>query len=119
MLPDRATVLAKSLGNKSLALLDVLLELRQASREKFFFFCRDLPNWVNLLDTIDLSKKWSTTCSTVTTNETYTQLNIRREEINALVSKQRALDKRRCDDTLLSVQASQKGVGEFGTCVRH
>ena len=50
---------------------------------------------------------------------TYAELNVGREVLDTLVLEQRALDERRGDDALLAAQATEKGVGELGTSVRH
>lgn len=52
-------------------------------------------------------------------NKTYAELNVGREEVDALVSEERALDERGCNDTLLAVQATEQRVGELGTSVCH
>lgn len=54
-----------------------------------------------------------------TYDATYSELDVRREEVNALVREQRALDESGGDDTLLAVQSPQERVGELGTGVRH
>lgn len=51
--------------------------------------------------------------------KTYAKLNIRREEINALVLIQGALDKRRRHNPLLTLQPPQKRIGKLGTRIRH
>lgn len=53
---DKTRAIRKYLCNKSLALLDILLELRQACLEKFFFLGRKRANRVNLLNTINLKE---------------------------------------------------------------
>lgn len=50
---------------------------------------------------------------------TYSELDVRREEVNALVCEQRALDESGGNNTRLAVQSPQKCVGELGTRVRH
>jgi hypothetical protein len=53
---DKRFFFFKSLRNKSLALFDVFLEVRQAGCKEFLFLSRDLPNGEDLLDTVQLSK---------------------------------------------------------------
>ena len=50
---------------------------------------------------------------------TYAKLDIRREEFNALVSKERALNEGRGGDTLLAVECAKEVAGEAGTRVCH
>ena len=52
-------------------------------------------------------------------SETYTKLNVGREEVDALVSEERALDEAGRDDALLATQATEECIGELGTGIRH
>ena len=45
-------------GRKGLALLDVLLQLRQAGFEQFLFLSRERSDGVNLLNPVELKEKW-------------------------------------------------------------
>jgi hypothetical protein len=51
--------------------------------------------------------------------KTYTKLNTGREEVDTLVSVERALDESGRDDALLAAQTTEKRIGELGTSVRH
>lgn len=50
---------------------------------------------------------------------THSELDVGREEVDALVGVQRALDESRCNNTLLAVQSAEQGVGELGTGISH
>ena len=50
---------------------------------------------------------------------TYSELDVRREEVNALVREQRALDESGGNNASLAIQSPQERVGELGTRVRH
>lgn len=50
---------------------------------------------------------------------TYAELDVRGEEVDALVGEQRALNKGRGHNTLLAIQPAEDGVGELGTSVGH
>lgn len=108
------------LSDKSLSLFNVLLELRQASGKEFLFLSRDLANGVDLLNTVRLVKHQNQQTETFRNGgNTYAELNVRSEEVNALVSIQRALDKSRCNDILLAVQATKQSVRKSSTSIRH
>ena len=50
---------------------------------------------------------------------TYAELNVGREEVDALVSKERALHERGRDNTLLAIEGAEEVAGEARTSVRH
>ena len=51
--------------------------------------------------------------------KTYAELDVGREVLNTLLSEERALDESGGDDTLLTSQTTEDGVGESGTSVSH
>ena len=50
---------------------------------------------------------------------TYAELNVGREEVDALVGEERALHERGGHDALLAVDRAEEVAGEAGTGVRH
>lgn len=50
---------------------------------------------------------------------TYAELNLRREEVDALLSEERALNEGGSNDTLLAVQSTEESIGELSTGVSH
>jgi len=94
-------LLAWVLGNESNTLLNVLLQVRQASIQKLLLSWVNLANWVDLLNTL-----WS-------------QLNLAGEEVNTLVLVQWAVDEGWLNDTLLALSSLQEGLGETGTSHSH
>lgn len=75
----------------------------------------DLLNTVRLYtDVMSISRQASQR-----RENTYAKLNGRREEVNALVSKERALDKGGGDDALLAGQTTEESVSESRTGICH
>ena len=110
---------ATYLCNERLALLNVLLELGQASFQQLLLLSGQLADGVNPLNTINLSNPGQHHDNGHYKNGTHAKLHVGREEVNALVSEQRALHKGRCDDTLLAVQTTEELMGELGPSIRH
>ena len=78
-------------------LLDVLLQVNQASIEELLLVLVDGTDVVDLLSTVGA------------------QLDARGEEVDALVLVQRRVDEGRLDDTLLALGGAEEGLGEAGT----
>ena len=51
--------------------------------------------------------------------DTYAKLNVGREEVDALVGEERALDERGGHDALLAADRAEEVAGEAGAGVRH
>lgn len=95
------------LTSECLALLDVLLELRQALIDQLLLLSRDRADGVDLFHTIFLEKKVKKRPMLMTKRDTHAKFDIGCEEVNALVSVKVALDERGRDDALLAAQSPQ------------
>lgn len=92
---------SRVLGNKVNTLLDVLLQVSKASFKKLLLVSIDLPNRVNLLDTVGA------------------ELNARSEEFNALVLVVRAVNKGGLNDALDALSSLEERLGETSTGESH
>lgn len=92
---------ARVLGNKLDTLLDVLLEVAQASLNKLLLVGVNLANGQDLLNTVGA------------------EFNLAGEEIDALVLEQRRVDKGRLDNALLASSSTEKRVSHAGTSHGH
>lgn len=107
------------LSGKSPALLDVLLEVGQASGKQFLLFGGQRANGVDLLNTVRLNRPGFSKQNYGSIRSTYAKLDVRREEVDSLALEQRALDEGRRNDTLFTAQATEESIRELGTGVGH
>jgi hypothetical protein len=105
--------------NEGLALGNVLLKLRQAGLKEGLLLSRELTERVDLGNTLGLEEQYQTVWIARSKENTYTELNVGREEVNALVLVERAPDESGGNNTLLALQATEQRVGELGTSVSH
>lgn len=90
-------LVAGVLGNEGNTLLDVLLEVTQASLDELLLNGVNGANGMDLLDTIGA------------------ELDLAAEEVNTLVLVERGLDEGGLDDTLLALSGAEEGVSHAGT----
>jgi len=88
-------------ADELLSLLDVLLQLRQACLDELLLLSREVSETIDGLDTFRA------------------ELNVGREEINALRFEEWAFDESGGNNALLAIESPQELVGELGSGVGH